>query len=82
MLSLRIDSLRYSSMTNPSRARRMAGPITESNGSRPSFACASTSPATEPGTPAARCPVTLFSVGSPASSRYMSREAPPGAVSR
>jgi hypothetical protein len=82
MLSSRIDSLRYSSMTKPSRASRIAGPITESKGRRPSLRCASTIPATDPGTPAERWPVTLASVGSPAASRYISRVARPGAVSR
>ena len=82
VLSLRMDSLRYSSTRKPSRASLIAGAITESNGSRPSFWCADVSPATDPGTPAARCPVTLRSVGSPLASRYMSRLAAPGAVSR
>ena len=55
-LSLRMDSLRYWSTTNPSRANRMAGAMTESNGSRPNRWCAAVSPATAPGTPGGQGP--------------------------
>ena len=63
-------------------ASRIAGAISVAHGRRPYFFHASYIPATLPGTPEARCPVRLRSVTWPAESRYMSREAPAGAVSR
>ena len=77
-----MDSRRYWSTTYPSLASLMAGSITCAKGSRPNRWCISSSPAGEPGTAAASAPVTLRSVGSPSGSRYMSREAPEGAISR
>ena len=60
----------------------MAGCTSSAHGFVPYFRCASKRPATDPGTPAARAPVRLRSVSWPVLSRYMSREAPPGAFSR
>ena len=51
-------------------------------GRLPKRRCASHSPETVPGTPAARCPSTERSVTFPSSSRYMSRVAASGAFSR
>ena len=60
----------------------MAGAITLASGIVPYFASASAMPATEPGTPEARCPTVLLLVSFPSGPRYMSRDAPAGAVSR
>ena len=64
--------------SNPS-ARSIAGCTTSAHGRLPKRSCASHSPATLPGTPAARCPDTERSVTLPSSSRYMSRVAARGA---
>ena len=70
------------STTKPSRAMRIAGSTRSRQGSEPNRWCAAQSPATEPGTPDARCPASEPFVTAPAESTYMSRDAPPGAFSR
>ncbi len=70
------------SMAKPESASVMAVCSSSRHGRVPYFLCASYSPATEPGTPAASAPVTERSVGWPLASRYMSRVAAAGAVSR
>ena len=56
----RIDSSSAPSTVNPLSARRIAGAITFSSGIEPYRASAVVSPATDPGTPDARCPIWLF----------------------
>ena len=66
----------------PSRASATAGSTRSFHGSEPYFLCAMANPATLPGMPAARGPSWLSIVGLPSLSRYMSRLALPGAISR
>jgi hypothetical protein len=81
-LSPRSPRVKALSMTKPSSARRMAGARTSASGLVPNLASASDIPMTAPGTPTARWPTRLLSVGCPAASRYMLRVAASGATSR
>src|ERR1051325_10888317 len=60
----------------------MAGTSSSFQGSRPNLRCASYIPATVPGTPTERWPVSDELIALPAVSTYMSRVARVGAVSR
>src|SRR5207248_2758801 len=80
-VSSAMDRLRAASSVC-SRASRIAGARTFAQGSRPALFQASYIPATLPGTPDARCPVRLCSVGLPVESTYMARVAPPGGDDR
>ena len=70
------------SSAQPSRASFTAGSTSSRHGRVPNFLCAAARPRTTPGIPAARGPMRLSCVGVPCASRYMSRLAADGAISR